>query len=168
MTITLKTEHLTLRPIVMTDFSGYRSFFSSQRATFIGGPLDEKMAWFYFCHDVALWQLYGHGALQIELTATGECVGSVGSNHGPLFPEKELGWLIYDGHEGKGYATEAACALRDWAFETLGLKTLVSYIDPDNAASIAVAKKLGAVLDGTVGGQDQGDLVYRHTRSSVY
>ena len=67
-----------------------------------------------FCHDIAGWALFGHGALTIELRPTGECVGQVGINHGRLFPEKELGWLLYDRHEGQGYATEAAKALRDW------------------------------------------------------
>jgi len=31
----------------------------------------------------------------IALAESGECVGQVGINHGPLFPEKELGWFVY-------------------------------------------------------------------------
>ena len=102
------------------------------------------------------------GALMIDLTLTSECVGQVGINHGPLFPEKELGWQVYEGYEGNGYATEAARALRDWAFGALGLRTLVSYIDPGNSRSAAVAERLGAVLDRTAPRQDPDDLVYRH------
>jgi RimJ/RimL family protein N-acetyltransferase len=98
----------------------------------------------------------------VDLRSTGECVGQVGINHGPLFPEKELGWLVYDGHEGHGYATEAAAMLRDWAAEAQNLTGLVSYIDPKNARSIAVAERLGAVLDPDAPKQDPGDLVYRH------
>ena len=75
---------------------------------------------------------------------------------------KELGWLLYDGYEGQGYATEAAAALRDWAFGTLGLETLVSYCDPDNAASIAVAERLGAVRDPLAARQDPEDMVLRY------
>lgn len=89
----------------------------------------------------------------------------VGINHGPLFPEKELGWLIYAGHEGKGYASEAAAAFRDWAFGQLGLETLVSYVDPRNQRSIAVAERLGARLDANADRTDPDDLVYRHARS---
>jgi RimJ/RimL family protein N-acetyltransferase len=118
-----------------------------------------------FCHDVALWQLFGHGALTMELSETGECVGQVGINHGPLFPEKELGWFVYAEYERKGYATEAALALRDWAFATLKLPSLVSYIAPGNAASVAVAERLGARLDPAAPRTDPADLVYRHLPS---
>lgn len=115
-----------------------------------------------FCHDVALWHLLGHGALMIDLRGTGECVGQVGINHGPLFPEKELGWLVYDGHQGNGYAVEAAAALRDWAFALVGAEGLVSYIDRGNAASARVAERLGAARDLAAPKQDPEDLVYRH------
>ena len=56
---------------------------------------------------------FGHGALMVDARARGECVGQVGINGGPLFPEKELGWFVYEEAEGYGYATEAAAALRD-------------------------------------------------------
>ena len=52
--------------------------------------------------------------------------------------------------------------VRDWAAEALGLDRLVSYIDPHNARSIAVAERLGAVLDPDAAKQDPEDLVYRH------
>lgn len=98
----------------------------------------------------------------IDLRETGECVGQVGINHGPLFPEKELGWLVYGTHEGHGYALEAARAVRGWAFAVLKLPTLVSYVDQDNARSRALAEKLGARLDPDAPRQDKEDLVYRH------
>jgi RimJ/RimL family protein N-acetyltransferase len=159
---TLKTERLTLRAPVVDDFPAYAALMASSRSVGMGGPFDTRAAWGIFCHDVALWQLFGHGALMVDLNATGECVGQVGINHGPLFPEKELGWQLYEGHEGRGYATEAARALRDWGFRALGLRTLVSYIDPGNARSAAVAERLSAILDPTAARQDPGDLVYRH------
>jgi len=160
---TLKTERLILRAPVMADFPAYGALLASARSVHMGGPFDTRTAWGWFCHDVAVWRLFGHGALMADLAATGECVGQVGINHGPLFPEKELGWMVYEGHEGQGYATEAARALRDWAFATLGLATLVSYIDPGNRRSAAVAERLGAVLDPAAQRQDPDDLVYRHT-----
>ena len=160
--ITLTTARLTLRPQVMADFPAYAAFLSSPRAVGVGGPMDERAAWGLFCHDLAQWPLLGHGALMIELTATGACIGQVGINHGPLFPEKELGWLLYDGHEGRGYATEAAAALRDWAFTALALQTLVSYVTPTNTASAQVARRLGGVPDATAARADPADLVYRY------
>ena len=159
---TLTTERLLLRPPVETDFDAYYRMMATPRSRFMGGPYEKAAAWGAFCHDVACWTLFGHGGLMIDLRATGECVGQVGINHGPMFPEKELGWLLYEGFEGKGYATEAARAMRDWAFGPGGLASLVSYFDPENARSMAVAQRLGAVLDPDAPVQDAGDVVYRH------
>lgn len=159
---TLMTDRLVLRPPVFADFPAYEALLASPRSVHMGGPYNSFAAWGLFCHDIALWHLFGHGALMIDLRSTGECVGQVGINHGPLFPEKELGWLLYPGHEGHGYAGEAARALRDWAFAVRGLPTLVSYVDPANARSIAVAERLGATLDALAPRQDPEDLVYRH------
>lgn len=159
---TLRTRRLVLRPMTEADFPAYRDLMASPRSAYMGGPLEPRFAWGIFCHDIACWALYGHGGLMIDLAATGECVGQVGINHGPLFPEKELGWLLYDGFEGQGYVTEAATALRDWAFAELKLKSLVSYFDPANVRSIAVAERLGAVRDDSAPRQDADDVVYRH------
>lgn len=57
--------------------------------------------------------------------------------------EIEIGWTLARKRWGKGYATEAATAVRDWALGELGLTRLISLIDPENAASIRVAEKLG-------------------------
>ncbi len=164
---TLTTERLILRPPVFEDFADYAQLMASPRARYMGGPFDTRAAWGMFCHDVALWHLFGHGALMIDLRGTGKCVGQVGINHGPLFPEKELGWLVYDGYQGNGFAVEAAAALRDWAFAAVGCESLVSYIDAGNVASARVAERLGAVRDFAARKQDPEDLVYRHKPRSA-
>lgn len=160
----LETPRLILRAPTMADYPAYAGFLASPRAAHMGGPFEGWAAWGPFCHDVAQWQLLGHGALMIDLKTDGRCAGQVGINHGPMFPETELGWLLYDGFEGRGYATEAARALRDWAFGVRGLKTLVSYVDETNAASIAVARRLGATEDPSAPRPDPEDLVFRHLR----
>lgn len=163
---TLHTERLTLRMPRMPDFPAYAAFLASDRAVGVGGPLGTSGAWGYFCHDVALWELAGHGAFMMDLTASGEHIGSISVNSGPLFPETEIGWMTYNGHTGMGYATEAAAAVRDWAFGSLGLPTFVSYIDAGNAASRRVAERLGANLDTNAPRPTPTDLVYRHARAA--
>lgn len=58
--------------------------------------------------------------------------------------ETELGWALSSSHWGRGYATEAARAARDWARDERGLTRLISLIDPGNVRSARVAEKLGA------------------------
>lgn len=161
---TLQTARLTLRAPVMADFAAYAAFWASGRSSGMGGPKATEGAWFWFCHDTAMWGLFGHGALMIDLRATGTTVGLVGVNAGPLFPETELGWLLYPDHEGAGLATEAAAALRVWAFAALPVDSLVSYVDPTNVTSAAVAARLGAVIDPAAPCFAPGDQVWRHFR----
>ena len=160
--LTLRTARLVLRPLRAEDFEPYGVFLASQRSQFMGGPYDGWAAWGMFCHEIACWDMFGHGGLLIERLADGAGMGVVEVNDGPLFPEKELGWMLYEGFEGQGYATEAAMALRDWAFDEAGLTTLVSYFDPDNHRSMAVAKRLGGVPDPQAPRQDPEDIVYRY------
>jgi RimJ/RimL family protein N-acetyltransferase len=104
----LDTPRLALRPMRPADFPAYAALMAGGRARHMGGPFDTRAAWGLFCHDAAGWSLFGAGALMADRRDTGQTVGQVGINQGPLFPEPELGWLLYDGHEGQGYATEAA------------------------------------------------------------
>lgn len=159
---TLETKRLSLRPPRTEDWPAYAELMHSERSVYMGGPFSTKIAWGLFCHDIAQWALMGHGALMMEDRNTGSCLGQVGINHGPLFPEHELGWMVYANAEGKGYAYEAAGALRSWAFEICGLKTLVSYIDPENSRSRRLAERLGAKVDTRAPRQDPTDLVFRH------
>ncbi len=161
---TLHTSRLTLRAPAMADFPAYAQFWASRRSRHMGGPRDTEGAWFWFCHDSAMWGLLGHGALMIDRLDSGETVGLVGVNAGPLFPETELGWMLYPDHEGQGLATEAARALLAWAFGALPLGSLVSYVDPANAASGALAARLGATLDADAPRREPADQVWRHAK----
>lgn len=161
---TLAIARLTLRAMHPGDWPAYAAFMAGGRSAHMGGPCGSRAARGLFCHDAAGWLLYGIGALMVE--AGGATIGQVGVSRGPRFPEPELGWLLYDGAEGQGYAAEVTGTLRDWAFAQ-GWPTLVSYIDPANARSIRVAERLGAWRDADAVPQDPGDLVFRHPRPAA-
>ncbi|MEM6896256.1 MAG: GNAT family N-acetyltransferase [Pseudomonadota bacterium] len=161
---TLHTDRLTLRHHRLDDFQPYAAIRASSDSQFMGGPYDRDRAWGAFCSDIAQWELLGFGAWAVDLSATDELVAQVGLNRPPSFPEREIGWVTYPNHRGHGYATEAARAVRTYAFDVIGWDTLVSYIDEGNAASIAVAEKLGAVRDPDASKPDPEDIVYRHRR----
>jgi RimJ/RimL family protein N-acetyltransferase len=58
-------------------------------------------------------------------------------------PRTEIGWRMRTAERGRGYATEAAGALLRHGFETLGAQRIVAVMYRGNAASMAVAGKLG-------------------------
>ena len=81
--------------------------------------------------------------------STGHCAGWAGVLHPLEWPEPELAYSLDQPFWGRGIATEAVRAARDWAFARLGVVRLASFIMPDNVRSARVAEKLGAVRDGT-------------------
>ncbi|MDV7142518.1 GNAT family N-acetyltransferase [Tropicimonas sp. TH_r6] len=157
---TLHTPRLTLRPPRIEDFEPYAAYRSSDRVRQLHGPISREKAWAWFTNDIAQWSLFGYGGLMIE--RRGRTVGQVAITSGLHLPEPELNWFLYDGNQGQGYATEAAEALRQFAYESAGMETLVSYCAPDNDLYIAVAERLGAVRDDTAPRPFEHSLVFRH------
>lgn len=158
----IETERLTLRAHVMDDFPAFAAFFATDASRFVGGPLSLPRCWNGFASDVGTWELLGFGNWGVEETVTGAFAGQVGLNHPPYFPEPEIGWILMPPFERKGYAAEAARAVRKYAYRTLGWTTAVSYIDRENVRSIALALRLGCTEDPDAERFDPKDLVFRH------
>jgi RimJ/RimL family protein N-acetyltransferase len=55
----------------------------------------------------------------------------------------EIGWTLHPDHAGRGYMTEAASAVLEIAFDELRLHRVRAELDPRNAASVALCKRLG-------------------------
>jgi RimJ/RimL family protein N-acetyltransferase len=162
---TLTTERLTLRAPVMDDFAAYAIFLAGSRSVGVDGPLDTKGAWAYFTSDVALWSLKGVGGFMMQRKEGGAVLGLIAVNIGPLFAEPELGWMVYDGYEGQGFALEGASAVRDWALTRPVITSFVSYVGRDNTPSRGLAEKLGAAVDAA--SPDADTLVYRHHKGAI-
>jgi len=60
----------------------------------------------------------------------------------------EFGYRIFPEHRRRGYATEAAGAVMDWAQETFGIGRFVVSVSPGNRASLALAAHFGFVQIG--------------------
>lgn len=160
----VRTDRLLLRGLRREDFEPFAAVFASDRARYMGGRQAREDAWTMFVADAGQWAILGFGSWAIEVIDTGESVGEVSLNRPVHFPENELGWVLWEGCEGHGYATEAARAARDFAFRELRWTTLVSYISAANTASRRVAERLGAVIDPDAPKPDDDPtVVYRHT-----
>lgn len=160
----LKTERLVLRPYIEADFDAFAAYFASERSAYTDGPISRQMAWDLFTAGSGRWAIAGHGAWAIEVAETGQAAGLVSLNTAIILPDPELGWILWDGFEGHGYALEAAQAARDFAFETLRWPNLISGIHRDNQRSIRLAERMGATRDPDLFLEDEPEtLFYRHS-----
>ena len=78
-----------------------------------------------------------------------QMVGNIGF-HGPPNDEGavEIGYTVFAGHRGLGYATEAARSLIEWAGDAYGVRTFIASVGPWNQPSLAIVRKLGFVQTG--------------------
>ena len=103
---------------------------------------DEAQAWIDW--NKSNYVEHGYGLWIIE-TKAGEFAGDCGLTWQAVNgrPELEVGYHVRAEMQGRGYATEAAAACRDFARNILEAAHLVAIIHPDNTASRRVAEKIG-------------------------
>lgn len=141
----ITTPRLRLRRPEPSDLPAYAAYYMGPRSHFVRGPYTKAQCFEKFATVLGHWQIRGFG--RYTITLQDRPIGHVG----PLMIEgdkaPELTWTLWDGaEEGNGYATEAAAAVRDHLLGEEGWSLLEILVQPDNAASLAVARKLGAVL----------------------
>ncbi len=89
----------------------------------------------------------GWGFWAVEIPNQYKFIGFVGlhtpKDSMPFSPCVEIGWRLSKEHWNKGYATEAAEAVLEYAFNTLDLEEVVSFTTLANERSKAVMKKIG-------------------------
>lgn len=160
----LETDHLILRGPEARDFDAYAAFLTDPvRAAGFGVEKDRPKAWRWFALNIGHWALHGYGYFTMEWKGTGQPCGLTGIWNPEGWPEPELGWVVFDGFEGRGIAFEGAARARRWAYEELGFTTLTSNIVPGNARSVALAERLGAVYERSYDNVEMGeDMLYRH------
>jgi len=131
--------------------------------------LDERREWLEWSRLSAEWlpRMFQppYGDRAVVLKSTDKVIGSVG--YVPCFDvfeqipslscgglpsayrvtEMGLFWAIDPEQQRHGYATEAAQALIDFAFQQLRVKRLIATTEYDNAASIGVMRKLGLRIE---------------------
>ena len=142
---TLETERLLLRPPTAEDFDAWAELMADETQTrFIGGTQPAAVVWRGVMAMIGSWASQGYAMFSVIERSTGCWVGRVGPWQPYGWPGAEIGWTLTAAASGKGYATEAANATMDWAFEVLDWPEVIHSIDPANAPSIAVARRLGS------------------------
>ena len=142
----LETQRLLLRPLQSTDIIALATLWSDSEVTrFMGGPRDYQSILKTLQEEldqnlVLLFDLWP----VVEKT-TGTVIGHCGIIDKEVDGREEfdLTYVFTKSSWGKGYATEIASRLKDYAFEHLKLKRIIALIDPLNTASANVARKVG-------------------------
>ena len=153
----LETPRLVLRDKRPGDFDFIASLYADENVMrWIGDgttlPRDEVEA--RFARVLAIENEPGHERWDafklIVRKADGVAVGQAGMLRCAIdgAPEIEIGWWLAPFAWGHGYATEAASALRDFAFAELRLDHLSVVLQAENARSVAVARRIGGMYTG--------------------
>jgi len=145
----LLTDRLRLRPVRGEDFEAWAAFCADPVAMHhLGGVQPRPVAFRSLLAVVGAWHVQGFSFFSVFERASGRWVGRVGPWMPEGWPGTEVGYSLARSAWGQGYATEAAAACIDWAVDQLGWTDIVQTIAPDNLASQAVARRLGATLRG--------------------
>jgi [ribosomal protein S5]-alanine N-acetyltransferase len=152
----IKTDRLRLDPLDMSrleEFIALTSDAKTMRYWSADGPLTREAAESNFHAALARLRKHGFGRRWIVRKTTGASLGFTdtkyfGNSCDDVSPEEvEIGWMLTPKAWGHGYATEAGRAVRDEAFEQLGLESIVAVHHPGNAASARVIDKLGMAFE---------------------
>lgn len=150
METNLETTRLFLRPMKSDDVDALLHIFSDPKvmASFGEQPFDRERMLGWVNRNLEHQTEHGYGLFSVVLKSSDVLIGDCGLEVMQVEGERvaELGYDFRSDYWNQGYATEAAQAVRDFAFETLRLPKLISLIRVGNQASKRVAEKVGMRL----------------------
>ena len=143
----LETSRLHLRSMQASDLDGLLKVFGDPKvmASFDTAPFNRAQMQRWIERNLEHQREHGYGLYSVILKPGGVLIGDCGLEHMELDgePVAELGYDFRSDYWNRGYATEAATAVRDYAREVLRLQRLISLIRVGNEASKRVAEKIG-------------------------
>ncbi len=164
----LVTERLTLREMTWEDRAGIAEILQDPVVMYAyehAFSQDEVEEW--MARQMERYRTWGFGLWAVHERSTGKLVGQCGITMQDWDgrPVPEVGYLFRRDRWGRGYATEAAKAARDYAFDTLHFPAVYAIIRDSNQPSQAVAGRLGMEPVGTqlkhYDHMDRPHIVYR-------
>jgi RimJ/RimL family protein N-acetyltransferase len=168
-TIQIETERLILRTMTLDDTDALLHIFSDPRVMqSFGGIIFDRDRMEQWVRDNLEHQAgHGYGLFSVILAAENLLIGDCGLEHMEIDgrAEVEIGYDMRSAYWGRGFATEAAGAVRDFAFGVLKLPRVISLIRPENVASRRVAEKIGMVREKEIDRGGHPYWIYAQSRT---
>ena len=168
MKMMIETERLFLREMTPEDFGAlYAVLADSDIMRHYPYTFDDTRVRNWINKNIERYRVFGFGLWAVCLKTTGEMIGDCGLTmqniDGTILPE--IGYHIARVHQRKGYAKEAAQAVRDWTFTNTPFGTVYSYMKKANTPSSATARANGMTLVREfTDGEGEQTVVYAVTR----
>jgi RimJ/RimL family protein N-acetyltransferase len=145
-TMLLQTARIFLREFTYDDFDSLFEILSDAEVMkYYPKPFDAERVKGWIKWNLQNYKQYGFGLWAVCLKDSGKMIGDCGITiqniDGELLPE--IGYHIHKDFWRQGFATEAAAAVRDWAFENTKYDCLYSYMKYSNVPSYKTAQKIG-------------------------
>lgn len=142
----IETERLILREMTFGDFDAlYAVLADSDIMKHYPYTFDEARVRGWIEKNILRYKVFGFGLWAVCFRESGEMIGDCGLTmqnvNGQILPE--IGYHIARKYQHRGFASEAARAVRDWTFMNLPFGSVYSYMKGANAASSAVARANG-------------------------
>lgn len=169
MGIEIETERLFLRELTPGDVDAlYAVLGDSDIMRHYPYTFDMDRVKRWIDRNISRYEVFGFGLWAVCLKETGELIGDCGVTmqniDGDILPE--IGYHIAKAHQRRGYAKEAARAVRDWTFSHTPFGMVYSYMKEDNTASAAAARANGMrLLDTFTDAEGAQTAVYGLSRA---
>jgi len=143
----IETDRLILRPLSPNDFEAlYDVLADSDIMRYYPYTFDDKRVRNWINKNIERYEVFGFGLFAVVIKETGEMIGDCGLTMQSIdnFIRPEIGYHIRKDMQRKGFAREAAIAVRDFAFENTTFGYVYSYMKAGNIPSIKTALSYGA------------------------
>ncbi|WP_295152161.1 GNAT family N-acetyltransferase [uncultured Ruminococcus sp.] len=142
----IETQRLILREMNGDDYEAlYMVLADTEIMQHYPYTFDEARVRAWIDRNVNRYRVFGFGLWAVCLKDTGEMIGDCGLTMqdigGVICPE--IGYHIRRDMQRRGYAKEAACAVRDWAFGNTPFNVIYSYMKYTNTPSAMTAQSYG-------------------------
>lgn len=148
----LETKRLILREMTEDDYPALCSILQDDETMYAyEGAFSDAEVREWLDRQISRYRKWGFGLWAVVLKESGEMIGQCGLTLQQWKDREmlEVGYLFNRNYWHRGYATEAAIACKEYAFDVLDAEEVCSIIRDTNTASQNVARRNGMVVTDT-------------------